>query len=94
MCIRDRSNLLRRIAARIHVLCYRSLRYRLQFLVYHGHSHLKGFIRIVNLYFLSIQKNLALVHVINTEKAFHQGRLAGSVLSHESMNRTLSLIHI
>ena len=54
--------------------------------MYHGDAVFHCFIRVVDLNLLPIQINLSRVHLVNTEKTFHQGRLAGSVLTHQCMN--------
>ena len=84
----NRSKFLRRVTAGVHILCYRSLRYRLQLLMYHCQSFVKGFIRIVDLYFFPVQIDLSFIHMINAEQTFHQGGFTGAVLSHQCMDGT------
>ena len=54
----------------------------------HGDALFQCFTRIVNLSFLAIDVNLALIHAVNTKHAFHQRRLAGAVLTHQGMDGT------
>ena len=80
------AELLCRVAAGIHILRHRSLRYWLQLLMYHGQTLLQGLVRIVDVHMLPIQVDLPLIHMINAKKAFHQGGFSCTVLSHQCMN--------
>ena len=82
----NRTKFLGWITTGVHILCYRSLRYRLQLLMYHGQSSVKGFIRIVDLHFFSIQIYLTFIHMINTKETFHQGGFTSAVFSHQCMD--------
>ena len=61
-----------RESAEVHVLGDTSGKYRLKFLVHHGDTHLHGFIRIVDGHFFPVDKDLAGIHLVNTEQALHQ----------------------
>ena len=57
-----------------------------QFLVNHCNSIFKSFFRILEINLFSLQLNLATVFVINSEKAFHQCWLSGSIFTHQCMD--------
>ena len=69
---RDRPDLLCGIASDEDVLADGALRDRLQLLMDHGDTAVQRVQRTVDLHLLALIDDLALIHVVNTEHAFHQ----------------------
>ena len=82
----DGSHLFGRIAANIDVLADAALRDGLQLLVDHGDAPVQGIQGAFDLNRLPLIDDLAFVHMINAEHAFHQSGLAGAVFAHQGMD--------
>ena len=85
---------LHRITSEEDVFTDRTCRDRLQFLVYHGDPLVQRIHRILDLCRLSVDIDLALVHLINTKHAFHQRGLAGTVFTHQSVDFTRAKLQL
>ena len=68
----QRTIIVGRESAQVHILSYTSGEYGLKLLMHHGNTHFHGFIRIVDGHFLAINIDFAGVHLVNAEKAFHK----------------------
>ena len=76
----------KRISSKVHILGNRAGRNRLKLLMHHGKSFVKGVVGVCNLRFHAVDEDLAFIHFVDTEQAFHQCRLTGAVFPHQCMN--------
>jgi len=60
-------------------------------LIHHADPHFDGGIGVVDMDFLSVQEDPALVGLFDTEEDLHQGTLTGAVFAHQCVD--LALIH-
>ena len=82
----EAEELLQRVAAEEDILSYRSRRDRLKLLMHHCDTHFQRAHWVCNVDRLSVEKDFALIHLINAEHTFHKRRLAGAVFAHERMD--------
>ena len=85
-----------RKSAQIHIFRNRTGKYRLQLLMYHRYAFFHRFVRIVDFHLFPVQVDFSLIHLINAEKAFHQGGLSCTIFPHKGMDctRTDRKLHI
>jgi hypothetical protein len=81
-----RTNILHGVSSQIHILCNGTIRYRLQFLMNHCQTLVKGVIRVRYHCFFTIYDDLSLIHLINAEKTFHKGRFSCAIFPHQRMD--------
>ena len=74
------------VAAHVDVLADAPLGNGLELLVHHGDAPVQRVQRALDLDFLSLIDDLALVHVVNAEHALHQRGLARAVFSHQRVD--------
>ena len=77
-----------RIASDVDILADGALRDRLQFLMHHCNAAVQCIKRSLDIDLFALVDNLALVHVVDTKHALHQGGFAGAVLAHQRMDGT------
>ena len=58
-------------------------------LIHHADAHFDGGIGVVDVDFLTVQEDPALVGLLDTEEDLHQGTLTGAVLAHQSVDLAL-----
>ena len=79
----DGTSLLGGIAAQPDVLCHGAGRDGLQLLMHHCDAAVQCIQRGGDVDLLAFVLDLALIHLVNAEHAFHQGGLTGTVLAHQ-----------
>ena len=76
------------VAAQPDILGHGTGRNGLQLLVHHRDAAVQCFQRVGDVGFLPFVFDLALVHLVNAEHAFHQSGLTGTVLAHQGHHFT------
>ena len=79
-----------RLDTKDNVVEYGETFHQLKVLMNHADSKIICIIGIVNLYLFAVLADLAFLRLVQTEENRHQGRLAGTVLTEQSVNLALS----
>ena len=53
--------------------------------MHHGQTFVEGVVGVYDVHLFPVQVDLPLIHLINSEQAFHQRGFAGAVLTHQSV---------
>ena len=84
----ESQGLLHGIAAQEDVFAHGAGGDGLQLLVHHGDALGERVHRVSDGHGLSVHADLARVHLVDAEHAFHQSRFTGAVFAHQGVNRT------